>query len=80
MDSFFRSAARKSRRPLSEFIKGLNLARTIGMQLRSDIISLFVVGVTVALFGWGFVYLSAKLERERRNPTRKIQRALGRAS
>jgi hypothetical protein len=35
------------------------------MQLRSDIISLFVVGVTVALFGWGLVYLSAKLERER---------------
>ena len=35
------------------------------MQLRNGIVSLFVLGITVALVGFGVVYLSAKLERER---------------
>ena len=34
-------------------------------QLSNDIYSLFVVGITVCLFGFGMVYFSAKLERER---------------
>ena len=34
-------------------------------QLSNDIYSLLVVGVTVALVGFGMVYFSAKLERER---------------
>ena len=41
-------------------------ARFVGMhQLSNDVYSLFVVGITVALFGFGAVYFSAKLERER---------------
>jgi hypothetical protein len=35
------------------------------MQLRNDIVSLFVVGISVALVGFGMVYLSAKFESER---------------
>jgi hypothetical protein len=34
-------------------------------QLSNDIYSLLVVGVTAALLGFGTVYFSAKLERER---------------
>jgi hypothetical protein len=34
-------------------------------RLSNDISSLFVVGITVSLFGFGMVYFSVKLERER---------------
>lgn len=35
------------------------------MQLRSDIVSLVVVGVSFALIGWGMVVFSSQIERGR---------------
>ena len=41
----------------------------LAMQLRSDIVSLLVVGISFALIGWGIVVLSAQIERGRQETT-----------
>jgi hypothetical protein len=48
-------------------------------QLTNDIYALLVVGVIAALVGFGMVYFSAKLERERQKRHAEIETAASEA-